>query len=160
MIDKEKPLRAGVPGKAGLTKVNLQVAQTSSAFSSGRQERLDGPPRRRPIRQGVCVANCFDLFARQLNLSGVSDGLSRIAGANQSMLGKLRCLGDQRPLPVRRSATISPFVVRTAERLPIKGLKFGRFRNNRLHASANQGEGYCFHSCCFHIFFSLLIFPS
>jgi hypothetical protein len=50
------------------------------------------------------------------------------------------------------SSNIGIVVDRTAERMQIEWLKFGRFSNKRLLASANQGEYYCF-----HIFSSLLV---
>ena len=65
----------------------------------------------------------------------------------KSMQAKLRRLSRKRPFPMRRPATVVlPTVIGTAERLQIEWLKLGRFRNERLFASADQGKYYCFHN--------------
>jgi hypothetical protein len=62
-----------------------------------------------------------------------SDGASPYLPAS-----KLRCLGDQHLLPIRRSdGSVLPGVVQMSERLQIEGPKFGHLTNKPLSTSTD-----------------------
>jgi hypothetical protein len=85
--------------------------------------------------------------------------LSAIGAASLTWLasvGKLRCLGHKRLLPIRRSArrvVVVLGVIRMSQRSQIECLKFSRLRNKRLFRCTDQCEYDCFHILCSFLFF-------